>query len=106
MANNFSIIKSIAREGDTLKVEVLGSLTVETSNEFYDKLKGELDGVMTLIIDMKMMAYVTSAGIRSLFRIIKQISAQGGKVIVRNVNKEVMTVFELMNVVSIVTVEG
>lgn len=105
MNPKFKIVKSMIKEKDTLTVELFGSLTVDTSDEFYDTLKGELDDVRLLILDLELLAYITSAGIRSLFRLFQQMTAQEGKIVVRHVNSEVMNIFELMNVVSLVTIE-
>ena len=88
-----------------MTVELLGSLTVDTADEFYDTLKGEIDDVQLLILDLELLAYITSAGIRSLFRLFQQMTAHEGRIVVRHVNSEVMNVFELMNVVSLITIE-
>ncbi len=105
MPGKFSVVKSIKEDGDNMIVELFGSLTVDTADDFVNALNGKLDNVSNLILDMKMMAYITSAGLRGLVRIIKDMSAHGGKVTVRHVNKDVMNVFELMNVQTLVTVE-
>ena len=106
MGQNFDIVKSLQKDGDTLTVELFGSLGVDTADQLTEKIEGQLDDVKTLIFDMKMLAYVTSAGIRSLIRAIKIVKKNGGNVITRHVNQDVLGIFDLMNITSLVTIEG
>lgn len=105
MGQNFDIVKYMHKEGDTLTVSLLGSLGVDTADQLSEKLNEHIADVKTLIFDMKMLAYVTSAGIRSLIKAIKVVKGNDGKIIVRHVNQDVMGIFELMNITSLVTVE-
>ena len=104
-APKFNVVKSIKREGNRLTVEVFGSLTIDTANDFTKALEGKLSDVEELVLDMRFMAYVTSAGLRSLVKAIKEMSAHGGKVVCKNVNSDVMGVFELVNIIPMITIE-
>ena len=105
MGQNFEIVKSIKREDDTLTVELFGSLNVDTADKLTEKLEGNLSDVKLLILDMKMLAYITSAGIRSLIMAIKTVARNDGKVITRHVNSDVLNIMELMNITTLVTIE-
>ncbi len=105
MGQNFEIVKSIKREDDTLTVELFGSLNVDTADKLTEKLEGNLSDVKLLILDMKMLAYITSAGIRSLIMAIKAVTKNDGKVITRHVNSDVLNIMELMNITTLVTIE-
>ncbi len=105
MDKKINIVKSIRQEGDTLTVELFGSLSVNNVADFDDALEGKLDGIQNLIIDMKKMTYLTSAGARSLIKAIKKLSEHGGKVTARHINNDSMTVLELLNIHKLITIE-
>lgn len=60
-------------ENDTLYVTVEGRLNTMTANEFEQALES-LDGVNILIIDMKNLEYVSSAGLRIFLKAQKTMS--------------------------------
>ncbi len=105
MGKKFDIVQSFIEEGTTVTAVILGALTIETADEFRAAFDGRLVGRDTLILDFAKLAYVTSAGIREIIRVIKAMSAQGGKVIGRHINDDVMNVFELMKINTLITIE-
>lgn len=67
-------------------------------------MKASLEGVTALILDMKDLAYLSSAGLRVILAAQKQMNKQGGMV-VRNVNETIMEVFEVTGFTDILTIE-
>ena len=102
---DYHIIKSIKTENDTITVKLLGSLGVDSSEVFYEAIQQYLDNYNHLILDMEQMPYITSAGIRSLFRAAKKLATHDGDVTAIHVNQDVMGIFDLMNVGSVINVE-
>ncbi len=101
----FEIIECIVEDRTTITAVLLGSLTLQTAADFRAAFDGKLEGKETLIFDMSKLAYVTSAGIREMLIVIKAMSAQGGKVIGRHINDDVMKVLELMNINDLMVIE-
>ncbi len=86
----------------TLALE--GRLDTTTAPELEAEMKASLEGVTALILDMKDLAYLSSAGLRVILAAQKQMNKQGGMV-VRNVNETIMEVFEVTGFTDILTIE-
>lgn len=88
---------------DELTVKIIGRLETVTAPKLEEELKTCLQGVKTLIMDMENMEYISSAGLRVLFSAQKTMNKQG-RMIVRNVNEDVMEVFEVTGSVDVLTI--
>jgi anti-anti-sigma factor len=53
----------------------------------------------SLVLDLADLDYISSAGIRSIFRARKALSAHGGKVVVVNPQPQIQKVFDLVKAV-------
>ncbi len=91
--------------GSELTVAVDGRLDISTAADFDKALKANLDGVTTLIIDMKDLEYVSSAGLRVLLATQKTMDEKGGSMKIRNVNETISEVFIVTGFADILTVE-
>lgn len=54
-----------------------------------------------VIIDCTKLEYIASSGLRILMSILKGAKATGSKVVMRNVNEDIKTVFKLTGFISI-----
>ncbi len=85
-------IKEI-REGNTLTIKLDGRLDVLTAPEFGKLLESGLDEVTDLVIDLKDLNYISSAGLREMVTAQQLMAAQGSMKII-NVNEIVKEIFE------------
>ena len=85
-------IKEI-REGNTLTIKLDGRLDVLTAPEFGKFLESGLDEVTDLVIDLKDLNYISSAGLREMVTAQQLMAAQGSMKII-NVNEIVKEIFE------------
>ena len=60
---------------------------------------------ITLVFDCEKLEYVSSSGLRIILTTHKQITANGGKFIVRNLTREVRSVIDLTGFSRILTIE-
>lgn len=86
----------------TLALE--GRLDTTTAPQLEAELKANLDGVSELTLDMKELAYLSSAGLRVLLAAQKQMNKQG-KMVLKNVCDTIMEVFEVTGFSDILTIE-
>lgn len=96
-------IKKI-ENGNTLTVSLEGRLDTGTAPDLEKELSGSLDQVEELYLDFKGLDYVSSAGLRVLLATQKVMNRQG-KMVLQNVNDNIMEVFEMTGFVDILTIE-
>ena len=92
-------------EGSALTVALEGRLDTTTAPQLEAELKESLDGVTSLALDMKELAYLSSAGLRVILSAQKRMNKQGSMV-VRHVNETIMDIFEVTGFADILTIEA
>ena len=95
------VIKEL--NGDKLYIKLEGRLDTTTSPELEQELK-DISNVSELIFDFENLEYISSAGLRILLSTQKEMSKHGNMKI-KNVNNDIMEVFEITGFVDILTVE-
>ena len=81
-------------KGTELIISLDGKLNTLTASDLEAELRQNIDGIETLILDMKNLEYISSSGLRVILK-AEQIMSQNGQMIIRNVQKDVMDVFEV-----------
>jgi len=86
------IIKNL--DNETLTVSLQGRLDTTTAPTLESSLKDDLSNIKSLIIDLKELEYISSAGLRVLLA-LQKIMNDKGELIIKNVKPEVNEVFEI-----------
>ena len=94
----------IKKNVDELVLEITGRVDTITAPALEKTINENLEGVKTLILDLKSLEYISSAGLRVLLSTQKKLQ-QKGTMKLKNVREEVMEVFEITGFVDILTVE-
>ena len=70
--------------GDTRRVHVSGKLDTHTFATFDRQVAPLLDSpdVKTLVLDLDKLTYISSAGVRSVFKARKMLAGRGGRLLV------------------------
>ena len=92
------------KEGSALTIGLEGRLDTVTAPQLEGELRTELDGVTELILDLKDLDYISSAGLRVLLSTQKTMNRQGSMTI-RNVKPEIMEIFDVTGFVDILSIE-
>ena len=92
------------RNDTQLTVNIQGRLDTLTAPELEEKLEDALDGVEEIIIDLDGLEYISSAGLRVILSVIKQMDEQG-EMKLKNVCSDVMDVFEVTGFVDFLNIE-
>ena len=95
----------INKDNEKLTVEVSGRLDTLTAPEFESKVEPQLSGIKELVVDLKDLEYISSAGLRVLMGAHKAMAAAGGTVKVLHPNAMVRGVFEITGLNSVFVVE-
>ncbi len=97
-----NIVKN--QNGDELTVALEGRLDTTTAPDLAGSLEGGLEGVKTLVLDLKDLEYISSAGLRVILSLQKTMAGQGEMKVV-HLNEIVREVFEVTGFGDILTIE-
>lgn len=82
------------------RVEVGGRLDTHTYGELDDRLTLVLASkAQALLLDLAQLDYVSSAGVRSVFRARKLLAERGGTLAIANAQPQVQKVFDIVKAV-------
>lgn len=82
------------KKGSTLNVRLSGRLDTSTAPELQNSISADLEEVNELVMDLKELDYISSAGLRVLLSAHKKMSSKGGMTVI-NVSETVMEVFDI-----------
>jgi anti-sigma B factor antagonist len=74
------------------RVELQGSIDGKTAPQIRDELSAALQQVQNLILDVSRVDYLSSAGLRLLLLLYREITARNGKLVLLGVSPEIRTV--------------
>ena len=94
----------IKRNADEVVVELVGRLDTTTAPVLDKTITEDLADVKNLVLDMKGLEYISSAGLRVLLSAQKKIQKVGYMKVV-NVCEAVMEVFEMTGFADILVIE-
>ena len=94
----------IKKNADELVLEITGRVDTITAPALEKTINENLEGVKTLILDLKSLEYISSAGLRVLLSAQKKMK-QVGVMKVVNVCELVMEVFEMTGFADILNIE-
>ena len=87
----------------TLEGELDTAAAVEVEKKLQMLYKGTGNDI---IFDCTNLEYIASSGLRILISILKGAKAEGSKVIMRNMNEDIKTVFKLTGLINIFDFES
>ncbi|MCY4044883.1 MAG: STAS domain-containing protein [Cellvibrionales bacterium] len=80
-----------------LTIDLIGQLSSVTVEQFDQALtENKLTSVRFIVLNLKGLDYISSAGFRAIFQITKLMQARGGEVKVANRQPQVKKVFEII----------
>lgn len=95
-------IKSTKKDKELI-FELSGRLDTVTAPDFNNRITEEVKDIDKLVIDMKNLEYVSSAGLRVILSALKLM--KNGEMVVCHVNDDIMEVFDMTGFVDILTIE-
>ncbi len=95
---------NINKEDSNLTIEIEGRLDTLTSPELEKEVDTALDGITNLVVDLKNLEYISSAGLRVLLGVAQVMEDQGDMKVI-NASSEVMDIFEVTGFDEVLTIE-
>lgn len=91
-------------DGTTLTVAVTGRLDTNTAPELEEELMNSLSDIKALVLDFEGLEYISSAGLRILLSVHKQMAKLDGMT-VKNVNQTIQDILDITGFTDILTIE-
>ncbi|MBB3276578.1 MULTISPECIES: STAS domain-containing protein [unclassified Pseudoxanthomonas] len=89
------------------RVVVAGRLDTHTYEDLDEALAPLMMAQLhSLVLDLSQLEYISSAGIRSIFKARKTLAAHGGKVLVVNPQPQIQKVFDVVKAVPLNDIFG
>ncbi len=92
------------QEGNSLTVALEGRMDSNSATQLEEALKEEMASITELVIDLKKLAYTSSAGLRVLLSAQRTMNKKGSMVI-RNVSEEIMEIFDMVGFTGLLNIE-
>jgi len=87
----------IDQENSVARVGLAGALNTDTAPGFEQQLQAVIDDAYSLtVLDMKELDYISSAGLRVIFKAAKQSKAAGNRLAAANRKPHIDKVFEIL----------
>ena len=94
----------IKKTAQATTIHIEGRLDANTAPALEGAICREIEDNRNLILDMKEMSYISSAGLRVLLSTQKKLQ-KDGSLIIKNVRPEVMDIIEITGFADILTIE-
>ena len=79
------------------RVSLAGSLDTDTATQLQDKIDQEIDSTVHMVImDLKRLEFLSSAGLRVIFKTKKYMDSHEGKFMLLNLQPQVRKVFDII----------
>ncbi|MBO5635251.1 MAG: STAS domain-containing protein [Bacteroidales bacterium] len=94
------------QENNTVLVQFDGRLDTPSSQEVSQRLTPvEESASGTIILDCEKLSYISSSGLRVFLTLRKAAAMKGGKIIVRNINDNIRSVFMMTGFLNLFEIE-
>jgi anti-anti-sigma factor len=86
-----------AEPNEGKRISLAGSLDTDTAPQLQDKIDQEIDSSVHLVImDLKRLEFLSSAGLRVIFKTKKLMDSHNGKFMLLNLQPQVRKVFDII----------
>lgn len=87
----------VDEERSLARVCLVGALNTDTAPGFESRLQAVIDrGYAITVLDMKDLDYISSAGLRVIFKAAKQVKSSGNRLAAANRKPHIEKVFEIL----------
>jgi anti-anti-sigma factor len=93
------------RKADAVVLALSGKLDATTAKTFEDKILGVINsGAQRLVVDLALLEYVSSSGLRVFLLAAKRLQATDGKIAMCGLQDHIRQVFDLAGFSSILSI--
>ncbi|MBO5810209.1 MAG: STAS domain-containing protein [Bacteroidales bacterium] len=96
---------TILKENETSVVVIEGRVDTVTAPELESAVKPLINMGTSVVFECEKLEYISSAGLRVVLAAHKQLTACAGKFVIRHLNREVKSVFDITGFSKILNIE-
>ena len=96
---------TVLQEKETSVLEIEGRVDTVTAAELESAVKQYISMGASVVFECEKLEYISSAGLRVVLMAHKSIVANGGRFVIRNLSKEVRSVFDMIGFSNILAIE-
>jgi anti-sigma B factor antagonist len=86
---------TILTKNDIVMITISGSVDSKTAADLQSQIMGEVSDARKVIMDLHAVDYLSSAGLRILLMVYRQLKANNGKVVLAGVSEEIRDVMAM-----------
>lgn len=86
---------AIESKNEIVIITVTGSIDSNTAAEFSSQIMDKISNAQNVLLDLSNVDFVSSAGLRVLLMIYRQIKAKNGKVVIAGVSEDIKDVMAM-----------
>ena len=92
-------------DGSKLTVAITGRIDTQTAPQLEASLKESVENVTDLVLDFAEVVYISSAGLRTVVTAQNWMDQKKGTMVIKNVGKNIMSIFKVTGFDSFLTIE-
>jgi len=96
---------SLKKSGDISIVEISGSIDSKTAPDLQQNILDIVADTSKIILDLTKVSFVSSAGLRVLLMVYRQLKAKDGKVVLVGVSDEIKDVMFMTGFITFFAIE-
>jgi anti-anti-sigma factor len=93
------------QENGTVLMHIAGRLDTVTASELDNAVKPYIGKCSAMVFNCEKLQYVSSAGLRVVLSTHKLLAASGGRFVLKNLNPEVKSVFDITGFSKVLVIE-
>lgn len=95
----------LKKRGSAAELLLSGRIDSSTTIALEKTLLEQAKKFASMTLDFSKVSYISSAGLRTMMKLQKELRAKGGALLVRNVRKDVMDVFQVTGFINFLQFE-
>ena len=91
--------------GDVNEIAFAGRLDAKAARQAEESFASATETAPNVVLELSQLEYIASAGLRALKRLRGAVDERGGSLVLKNVQEDVMEVFEMTGFAAMLTFE-
>lgn len=96
----------LKKHGSTAELLLSGRIDSSTTIALEKTLLEQAEQFESMTLDFSKVSYISSAGLRTMKKLYKEMQSKDGMLLIKNVRRDVMDVFQATGFIRLLDIEG